>query len=307
MTNPANFRTPRGYDVSRPPYQEISEGVRISASMVPMEPWVSLPPVRIDELAHDPIVIEAGTVVGIATGGVAEGKLFPAWNSDSGGSAHLDMLHHSDGATWGLSATDVGGDGAYFTGGPVKPLGLVYQPIYSFSLQATHTNYQRVESVAVVTDYLVQIPSRTTREDALAPGDKAMVIKLRGAGTKGKYGHFVAADGSATVSNQALGTLEKYEFETDADNSDFVVGTVVQNLIFASDTGAAQYDTLDEDLTNVALSTAGAAEFKGLDRVQTVPGLGLAGSGTNGVPGWLLKARADGSGNFRAITLLVRL
>ncbi len=103
MPNPANYRIPRGYDVSRPPYQEISEGVRPQASMVPMVPYTLLPPVRIDELSHDPIVIEAGTLVGMATGGVADGTLFPAWNGS--GHAAFTMHHHSDGATWGLSAT----------------------------------------------------------------------------------------------------------------------------------------------------------------------------------------------------------
>jgi hypothetical protein len=119
------------------------------------------------------------------------------------------------------------------------------------------------------------------------------------------YGWYAAADGSATVSDRTLGTLEKYNDQ--ASDIEYIVGTVFQNLLFASDSGASQYDTLDEDTTNVSLTTAGQAEFKGLERVQTVPGLNLAGSGTQGVPGWLLKARADGSGNFYALTVLVRL
>ena len=54
MANPS-FRTPRGYAVERPSYQELSEGVRLEASAVPTEAWSGLPPVRVDEVHHDPV------------------------------------------------------------------------------------------------------------------------------------------------------------------------------------------------------------------------------------------------------------
>ena len=293
MSNPANFRIPRGYDVSRPGYQELSEGVRPEASAVPMEAYADLPPVRIDELHHDPIVLDAGTVVGMATGGLADGTLFPA-TAQTGG-APITLWHHSDGATWGLATASETSTLNALTGGAVKPLGMIFQPIYSFKLEDTHPNYKRVDSVGVVTDYLVQVPARSAEERALKAGDKVMVSK-----TASDYGHGV------TSTLATLGTLQAWDGSTVAD-LEFVVGTCFQNLQFASDSGASAGDRVDADLANVALTTAGSAEFKGLERVQTVPGLGLSGSGTKGVPGWLLGARADGSGNFHALTILVRL
>jgi hypothetical protein len=268
-----------------------------------MEAYADLPPVRIDELSHDPIVLDAGTVVGIASGGLADGKLFPAWNSASGvatdiasgKNAMITMKHHSDGATWGLSASDVEWEGHVWTDGPVKPLGMIYQPIYSFKLQATHPNYKRVDNVGLVTDYLIQIPARSAAERALAPGDIVMVVN----GATFEYGT------GLTAGADVLGTLEKWPGA--AGMLDFVIGRVYKNLLFAADTGASVNETVDNDLANVALTDAGSAEFKGLERVQTVPGLGLAGSGTKGVPSWLLKAQADSSGNFHALTILVRL
>ena len=72
------LRIPRGYDTNRPPYSEICEGQRPTVQNVPLEAWTGLPPVRIDEHHHDPIVLDAGTLVGVATGAGAAGKLFPA-------------------------------------------------------------------------------------------------------------------------------------------------------------------------------------------------------------------------------------
>jgi hypothetical protein len=282
-------RIPRGYDVNRTPYQEISEGVRPQASTVPMEAWTGLPPVRVDELAHDPIVLDAGTVVGIASGGLANGKLFPA--TAFGGTGNVFLRHHSDGSSWGLPIVDNIATLNVIAGGPVKPLGVVFQPIYGFTLNTAFTNYKRNENVGVVTDYLIQVPARTTEERAIRAGDMVMVST-----TAQEYGHGLAA-GTAP-----MGTLEAWDGLASTIN--FCIGRCFQNIVFATGSNSV---VLSDDFPATSLTAAGQAEFKGLERVQTVPGLTVSGSGTKGVPGWLTKAQSDGSGNYRGLTILVRL
>jgi len=285
------FRTPRGYAVNRPQYQELSEGVRPQASTVPMEAYSGLAPVRIDELHHDPIVIDAGTIVGFATGNssVAVGKLFPA-HAVTGGS-NIVLRHHSDGASWGLSTTDITNTSLFLTGGPVKPLGVVYQPIYSFNLQNAFTNYKRNDNVGMVTDYMIQIPCITAQERLIEAGDLVMVDTSAN------------EQGQVAAGTAPMGRYRRYE-DTVAD-AKWIVGRCFQRIEFAD--GTAAVNTVYDADTTASITTAGSAEFKGLDKVQTVPGLGLAGSGTGGVPAWLQKAQADGNGTYHALTLLIRL
>ena len=295
------YRIPRGYDVNRPPYQELSEGVRPEASAVPMEAWSGLPPVRIDQLSHDPIVLDAGTIVGIATGGYAEGKLFPAHQCTGAGSILLQA--HSDGATWGLSATDETIPVSTLTMGPVLPLGVVFQPIYSFMLQLVYTNYKRNESVGIVTDYLIQIPAKSAAERAIQAGELVMCVSEETAtlsdGSPAEYGYGV------TAGTPPLGSFEKWNLN--ALSLPFVVGKCFRNMIFADSSTDTTNTAFDDDVANVTLTTAGSAEFKDLARVNTVPGLGLGGSGTAGVPSWLTKAQSDANGYYHALTILVRI
>lgn len=295
------FRTPRGYEVNRPSYQELSQGIRPEASTVPMAAFTGLQPVRVDELHHDPIVIDAGTIVGIATGGVADGKLFPAHTQS--GVTDLTLAAHSDGASWGLGTTDYVDSAATLTAGPVKPLGVVYQPIYSFMLQEQFTNYKRNENVGVVTDYLIQVPAQNEEERRIAAGDLVMVHKT--AVAQGQ----VAADTASLGRYQAYypgtaGELSANNTQTAVRDQGFLVGRCFQRILFATGTASTK---LSADFSNISLTTAGSAEFKGLDKVQTVPGLGLGGSGTAGTPAWLRDAVSDGSGNYYALTMLIRL
>lgn len=98
-----------------------------------------------------------------------------------------------------------------------------------------------------------------------------------------------------------LGSLAAWD---GAHGNDFIIGRCLRNLTFATGTADAIYE---DDIANVSLTTEGAAEFKALSRVQTVPGLKLAGSGTAGAPGWLLKAAASPAGSYKVMTILIRL
>ena len=305
MANPS-FRIPRGYGVNRPPYQELSEGVRLEASAVPTEAWSGLPPVRVDEHHHDPIVFDAGTLVGLATGGLADGKLFPAHGVT--GSIHLASVS-DDHTQWGI--TDQGTQtAAVLTAGDVLPLGIVYQPIYSFQLQNSFVNYKRNENVGILTNYLIQVPAITDRERSLRDGDPVMVSQIGGDATAvdtldgavhvdAEYGRI---GDLLTSADRLIGRFERYD--DTAANAKFVVGRVVKATTFA--TGSAS-SKLSDDYSNITLTTAGTAEWKGLDKVQTVPGLAVAGSSTGGTPGWLGAARSDVSGNYKMLNILVRL
>lgn len=286
----ASFRIPRGYSVNVPQYRELMEGVRPESSATPMEAWTGLPPVQIEELHHDPVVIMPGTFVGIATGGTAAGKLFPA----HGITGNMTGRFSSTDDTWGLRTSDATWAAGTITAGPVLPLGVVYNPVYSFNLQEAFVNYKRNESVGVLTDYLIQIPAITSAERDIKIGEMVMINN-----TANEYGR---AASLASINN-LMGRLKAWD--NSATTLKFVVGRCLGKVEFA-DGSASAGTKLNADST-WSLTTAGKAEFKGLDKVQTVPGLGLAGSGTKGVPAWLQEATADGDGKYYALNILVRL
>lgn len=287
------FRTPRGYAVNRPPYQEIQEGVRPETSTVPMEAYTGLAPVRVDKLHDDPIVIDAGTIAGIATGGTAVGKIFPAHAVTGQITMHFQS---SDATDWGMPAADVTTTAAAVTAGPVLPLGVVTMPVYSFFLQSQYQNYTRNVNVPLVTDYMIQIPAINDEERAIRAGDLVMINDVA---LLGEYGRF----GDVASASNLLGRYKRWDGT--AANMDKVIGRCFQNIAFADGTGSGG-EILSADTTQ-SLTTAGAAEFKGLERVQTVDGLGNAGSGTAGTPSWLRSAVASTDGTYHALTILVRL
>lgn len=288
----ATFRTPRGYGVNVVQYRELMEGQRPESSAIPMEAWTGLPPVQVEEIHHDPVVILPGTFVGMATGGTAVGKIFPA-HAQTG---NCTGRFSTDDSTWGLPTSDQTWAMGTVTSGPVLPLGVVYQPIYSFNLQQQFINYKRNENLGILTDYLIQVPAITANERAIAVGDPVMISQ-----TANEYGRVASL---ASVNN-LMGRLQKWD--DSAATYKYVVGRCYGKVLFASGGTSNAGTKLSADTASWALATAGRAEFKGLDKVQTVPGLGLAGSGTKGVPAWLMDARSDGSGNYYLLNILVRL
>lgn len=296
------FRIPRGYEVNRPQYQELSEGIRPQASMVPMEAWTGLPAVRVDDVHDDPIVLDPGTIVGIASGGTASGKIFPA-HQVSGASGITLYSDSTDATKWGLYGGNVTITSTTLTNGGVKPLGVIYQPIYSFYLQTLYSNYKRNENLGFVTQYMIQVPAITTQERLLNVGDLVMVCKtIPNAGISENANEYGRVTSLSSV-DRLMGRYQRWD--NTVESQPYIVGRVLQKLRFALGTASTVFSS--DTASTLALTTAGQAEFKGLDKVQTVPGLGLAGSGTKGVPAWLTKARSDGSGYYYALTILLRL
>lgn len=285
----ATFRVPRGYSVNVPQYRELMEGQRPESSAIPLEAWTGLPPVQIEDIQHDPVVLQPGTFVGIATGGMASGTLFPACI----GTGNIVLAFSTDDSTWGLPTTTYSGLASTYIGGPVLPLGVIYNNVYSFNLQNQFTNYKRNESVGILTDYLIQIPAITAQEKLIAQGDLVMIDTAAF-----EYGR----QGSISSVNNLMGRLQR--FDNSAASQKFVIGRCYGKVRFATGTASTK---LSSDTANITLTAAGKNEWKGLDRVQTVPGLGNAGSGTKGIPTWLNDARSDAGGSYYLLNILVRL
>ena len=291
----ASFRIPRGYKVNRPPYVEICEGQRPNVQSIPLEAYTGLGPVRIDQLHHDPIVIDAGTIIGIATGSRASGDILPAmWNTGLA-VRKLHMHAHSDGAEWGLPTTS-----GNITPGNVKPLGVCYQPIYSFRMNYAYSNYQRSHNVGFVTDYVIQIAARTTAEHLIKTGDVVMLAPDH-------FDHGMGATDAQILAGEA-GRWTRYEsFDSLVPNThrlanEMVVGRCLKAFVVGSGTASTKFSA---DTANIAISTDALAEFKGMNLVETRGT--VSGSGTLGIPGHMLEGYSDSGGEYRALTILVRM
>lgn len=297
------IRVPRGFEVSRPYYNELCEGVRPVAGATAKEAWTGLAHTRVDEQHHDPIVLEPGTIVGMVTGGnaLAAGKLVPAVL----GTGYIDagnLVQYGSSNVWTLPTTS--GSAAV---GRVKPLGVCYQPIYSFVLQSIYTNYTRNTAVGVVTDYVIQVPVVNSDEALIEPGDAVML------GTGKRHGiAFTGPGANATFSTWGAGFHLAGRYAAVKTHSSFddlhdrVVGRCLKKVLLGT-TGSAAGTMLADDLANFTISTEATTEYSQLAKIQTVPGLTLSGSGTKGIPGFFLGARADANGAYWGMTLLIRL
>lgn len=287
------IRTPRGYERNRPYFQELCEGVRPNSQALPREVYTGLPHVRVDEHHHDPIVVDPGTIVGMITGGnaIGAGKLCPAVM----GSGALDT-HTISGIgaanSWGLPAGAVS-----LAVGRVKPLGIVYRPIYSFYLDAAYTNYKRVSSVGILTDYVVMLPASNADEVAIEAGDVVML---------GRGKHYGIGLTTPHTTQKQAGRYAKLDTTLD-DWMERTVGRCLKKTLLGNISGASAGDLLADNLSSFTAAASAVKEFGDIDMVQTVPGLGLSGSETKGIPAFLLGARADGDGNVWALTMLIRL
>lgn len=310
------MRIPRGYDVARPYYNELCEGVRPVAGAIAQEAWTGLAYTRIDEYNHDPIVIEPGTLIGMVTGGngIAAGKIVPAtlgtgaiFATTGGGqggghvviSFPLDapgLIQVGESNVWGLPSTS--GNHAV---GRVKPMGVCYQPIYSFMLQNLYTNYTRNTAVGAVTDYVIQVPAINSDEWAIEAGDTIIL------GT-GRYHGSGAANTHLTAFHLAGRYARMQSYFNLSDVNDRVVGRCLRKIKLGSGgSSTSQGDQLASKLSDFTLNSSMTREFANLARVQTVPGMNLTGSGTKGIPAYYLGARADANKDYWGLTLLIRL
>lgn len=236
----SSSRIPRGYErnsnLTRD-FLEISEGIRPALSVRPAQ---YLPVKYQDNYLNDWVVITAGTIVAVdpsgdlvnANGGASQTLTYTA--DDIGLTVDLDSNGHDEYvAAAGASTSRVAGN---------KPIGVApydyYQNINQGYDSATpagltkYTNYQIQDKVAVLCDYLIEVPVKT------------------------------ACDASGTIN----------------------VGDLVQS---DADGGFILWKNGTHDVTQIVgrcIQRKAVSAVDNLDKVQTVPGLGLSGSDTAGVP-----------------------
>jgi hypothetical protein len=330
-----NYRVPRGYAVRHPQYQEIMEGQRPTIKDLKAAPY--LPVAEIEPRHDDPIVIPAGTWVGIV-GGSAVG----AGDSDTGSLADtvrymvpacasyytLTYSNNDINDTFGIlgkvkdldqwttaartggtvtaagaSTEYVGNSGAVWNG--VKPIGIVYQDVYASWLNSSYVNYERQPSISLLTrDYVVQVPAVTTNERAIEPGDLVMVDGF-GATDATWYPAATATGDVATMKPGHIARVSSTAFtETGVAGikqafaaQEFIVGRCLRKILVAEYGDATANSKLSANIADMTRANV-STEFSDAGRVQTVPGLSLQGSGLKGVPAWARNATADSNGKF---------
>lgn len=319
------IRVPRGYARNRPYFREVCEGARPNIQAAVKLPYTGLPHVRVDETTHDPFVLDPGTLVGVITGiflgqFAGSGTLCPAFietgaptifitggisnagismnalTQPTAGTGTLRIAGSTEASTWSMPTTTSGQAHV----GNVKPMGVIFAPVYSSMLTTAFTNYKRQHSVAFLTSYVIQVPATNSEEVAINPGDLVML-------GSGKY--YGIGWAQPFDSHLQAGRYAKYD-STSLYANERLVGRCLKKTLLGQGTSATAVGDLLADaasLTDFTASTESATEFNELGKVETVPGLGLSGSGTKGIPAFLLGARADSTKRYWALTILIRI
>lgn len=256
----SSARIPRGYERNSNlvrDFLEISEGQRPALELRPAQ---YLPVKYQDHYLNDWVVITAGTIVAVdasgdlvhANGGASAVLAYAA--DDIGLTVDIDSNGHDE------YVTTAGNSSTLLTGN--KPVGVApydyFQNINAGFDTASpagltkYTNYQIQDKVAVLCDYLIEIPVKD------------------------------AVDASGTVR----------------------AGDLVQSDV---DGGFILWKNGIHDVTQIVgrcIQRKAVTAVDNLDKVQTVPGLGLSGSDTAGVPQHLYNY---GTSSAYAEKLLIQL
>ena len=233
-------RIPRGYErnsnLTRD-FLEISEGQRPALALRPAQ---YLPVQTQDHYLNDWVVINAGTIVAVD----ASGDLV---NANGGASQTLTYTANDIGVTVDF---DSNGHDSYVASAKTtsarvpgnKPIGVAPYDYFQNINQGfdsanptgltKYTNYQIQDKVAVLCDYLIEVPVKTSM-------DASGTINV---------GDLVQSDSTGEFILWRNGTSDVTQ----------IVGRCIQRQAVAA--------------------------VDNLDKVQTVPGLGLSGSDTAGVP-----------------------
>jgi len=259
----ASNRVPRGYERNSGLYREyleISEGQRPALELRPAQ---YLPVVYQDKYLNDWVVVTAGTIIAVD----ASGDLVNA-----NGGARQQLTYTSDDVGLTIDLDDGGHDSyvaaaktttAYVEGN--RPIGVApydyYQNINAGFDQASwtggpvtkYTNYQIQDKVAVLCDYLIEVPVKTAC-------DASGTIYA---------GDLVQADGDGEF------VLWRNGYHDVAQ----IVGRCIQKKSVSA--------------------------VDNLDKVQTVPGLGLSGSDTAGVPQHLYNYSTSSAYDYKMLIQLM--
>lgn len=224
------LRQPKRYENLRPAYNELSEGQRPTFNRYPIIPYHRLPIFDMDNKQEWPIVLPAGTVIGLksdggATGpsgcsGTSDGSVVPAVTNfmaypGAGATSYVNVgsTHTSDETDFNMS---IAGWQA-----PVYPIGVTFKPHYAFNprsqdvnasinadARTLYTNNKMEHAISFVTEWVIEIPARTPFEHSIRPGDTVIPStylhwnndQTVGSYTLGSAGTFMALDSLATSS-----------------------------------------------------------------------------------------------------------
>lgn len=312
-----SIRIGRGYEKIHHPYQELYEGVRPSIQGLRAAKF--LPVAMLDKLHDDdPIVLLPGTFVGrmnsdsmVASTALGDQEetaralvpactnkykiQYSAFDSDFG-------VYDIDGATVSTAVSAAGTSTGMVH--KVKPLGVITAPVYSDVLKDKYTNYKRDLMPSVLMgNYTVVIPAITNDEKSIEPGD---LVRVAGSTTQTDTGatHYAVSKSTNTGAN-VPGRLTTYDPTTTAEQAlaDYVVGRCIDKYVVARGTAVTRLGSDSATLTNLNTDH----QYNTLKKVQTVPGLGLSGSGTQGVPAMFEHAVSDTSGDYFALVIKLDL
>lgn len=253
------IRKARGTEVVKAPFQELYEGSR--PSIHGLKPASFLPIVREDTRHEDdPVVLDPGTLVGLLGG-----ALVPA-SSSSFNLAYADVdVEWSVKLQDGTTAATSGGTEALAS---IKPIGIVTAPVYSALLAESYTNYKRDLIPSILSgNYSILVPCTNADEHLIEAGDKVVA----------KDGRFASL--AQEISSLATST-DLTAAELNLLAGDFVAGRCINKITVATSSETAAGITA-EVAAGLAVSES---RFSTLSKVQTVPGLGLTGSETQGLP-----------------------
>jgi hypothetical protein len=315
----ANNKTPFGGAVKQFGFWDwmgTSENTH-ALNLVGATPAQFLPNLIDDEQVECPIVMYPGTIVGILN--ERDHTAVPAYYRNKSPSVVVPAHGHASGYTvtygsldlatnrYGVATPDLDsstGVGVTATGASsasvvmTYPLGVVQEPVYSSYFQTAYTNYKIQPKIGVLARGRVfRIPAITAEEKDIFAGD--LVIVSNTAGTW---------DPAGAPTTSYPGRWKKFDpTGSDCAQIPLVIGRCVGRHRIVRGTASAG-TLLRSDLANVDTATLNEAQgYHTLNRVQTVPGFTLTGSGTKGVPYPLTFARADTNGDYWALDIAIGL
>lgn len=307
------IRIGRGYEKIHHPYQELYEGVRPSIQGLRAAKF--LPIAMLDKLHDDdPIVLLPGTWVGrlSATGTNFTAGTLAMHTAEAAARALVPAAagmynttystHDVDFGTYNVTGNDFGVTAAATESAvrvtAVKPIGVVTAPVYSELLKTKYTNYSRDLMPSILMgNYAVVIPAITNGERAIEPGD---VVRVDGGTLTISTGVWNATLPDST--DHVPGRL--IAWDGTAATAGYVVGRCVDKYVVAQGSASTKMSA-DTVAAFSGLNTD--QQFNTLKKVQTVPGLGLSGSGTQGIPAMFEHSVSDSSGNYYALVIKVDL
>ncbi len=282
-----------------------------TVNLAEAKPASFLPVLLEDDQVEAPIVMYPGTIVGVlnsrdqddmdasfvsetttpivpahghASGYTCTYTALDLATARYGGAADLDEEVGTVVAATGASTTVVK---------PLVPFGVLEQPAYSSYFQSLYTNLKIQPKIGVLCrGRVLRVACITSEERDIYPGDLVMVSTTAGS--------------HDPINNPATSYPGRWKkWDNSAATYKYLIGKCVGRHRIVRGTASTLLRT---DISNAGLTASTLNTVEGysmLKRVQTAPGFLLSGSGTSGVPGQLIYARSDSSGDYWAVDISI--